>query len=149
MSISPDGVTADTLHALNLVLSLNPSFAARTFSGDVKQMTEIIRAGIRHPGFAFIEILQNCPTFNKATPHEWYQEHIYDTITIPNYDNTNLAWAKEVASDMDNKIATGIIYQQKNSIDFYSRQKNRVNITTELTEEVKHHPVEKLLASLK
>jgi 2-oxoglutarate ferredoxin oxidoreductase subunit beta len=149
MNSSPDGVTSDTLNVMELVLALNPSFAARTFSGDVKQMTEIIRAGINHKGFAVIEILQHCPTYNKATPHEWYQERVYDVSSLSDYNATDLAKAKEVASDLEQKIATGILYQDKDRPDFYSRLVNRREITTELVEEVQNVNIEKLVSAFR
>ncbi len=45
MNSAPDGITVDPLHPMRLVLGLEPSFAARTFSGDVKHMTEIFQPG--------------------------------------------------------------------------------------------------------
>lgn len=145
MNSSPDGVDTVPMNVCDFVMGLNPSFVARTFSGDVHQMTEIFRAGIQHKGFAFIEVLQNCPTYNKSTPHEWYMERVYDTITIPNYDNTNLIWAKEVAQDLENKIASGIIYKNPNLKDFYTNQNNREGINSELVEEVKNIDLIRLL----
>ncbi len=137
MNSSPDGTTADTMNFMHFVISLGASFAARTFSGDVEQMTEIIREGIRHPGFSIVEILQNCPTYNKVTPHEWYQERVYDVNTLPDFDNTDPLKALSVASDLDNKIATGILYKDKTSIPFDERVVNRKDITTELVDEVR------------
>lgn len=144
MNSSPDGVTADTLNAMTFVLGLNPSFAARTFSGDVKQMTEIIKAGIDHKGFSFIEVLQHCPTYNKVTPHEWYQERVFDTLFEENYDNTDLEMAIKAASDLDSRLATGVLYQDKNRKDFYNRQENRIGIETELVDEVESQDIEEL-----
>ncbi len=149
MNSSPDGVVSDPINVMELVLALNPSFAARTFSGNVKQMTEIIKAGIRHKGFAFIEILQNCPTYNKATPHEWYQERVFDVSTVKHYETNNLALAKGIALDLEQKIATGILYQDKKRPDFYSRLLNRQGIETELVEEVKKVNIEKLVNSFR
>ncbi|MCA9379519.1 hypothetical protein KC640_03755, partial [Candidatus Dojkabacteria bacterium] len=136
MNLAPDGVFLEPINALEFALSLNPTFAARTFSGNVNQMTEIIRAGIQHKGFSFIEVLQHCPSYNKATPHEWYQERVYDTLDIEEYDNSNLAWAKILAADLDHKIATGILYQRTDAADFLGMQAARKGITTELVNEV-------------
>jgi 2-oxoglutarate ferredoxin oxidoreductase subunit beta len=45
MNSSPDGITSDPLHPMRFVMSLEPSFAARSFSGDVHHMTKTIQAG--------------------------------------------------------------------------------------------------------
>lgn len=139
MNSSPDGTTADTMNFMHFVISLGASFAARAFSGDVEQMTEIIRAGIRHPGFSIVEILQNCPTYNKVTPHEWYQERVYDVTKVSAFDNSNPMMALSIAADLDAKIATGILYQDKDSQPFDKRVANRQNLMTELVDQVQLH----------
>lgn len=139
MDSSPDGVDAKPINVMNFVLNLGATYAARGFSGNVTQMTELIKAGIEHKGFAIIEILQNCPTYNKSTTHEWYQDRVFDTINIPSYDNSNRNQAISVSADLEDKIATGIIFQDKNSIPYYDKLENRVGYPTELVDEVLPH----------
>lgn len=110
MNSTPDGVYVPPMHILEFAFSLNPTFIARGFSGNVNQLTEIIQAGIRHPGFSLIEVLQDCPTYNKATPHSWYLERVYDVKEIENYDVTDMHKAREVARDLENRIVTGLLY---------------------------------------
>ena len=47
-----------------LALSLGATFVARSFSGDKAQLVPLIEAGIRHQGFALIDVLSPCVTFN-------------------------------------------------------------------------------------
>ncbi|MEL7450393.1 MAG: 2-oxoacid:ferredoxin oxidoreductase subunit beta [Pseudomonadota bacterium] len=47
-----------------LTLSLGASFVARSFSGDKAQLVPLIKAGIRHKGFALIDVMSPCVTFN-------------------------------------------------------------------------------------
>ena len=47
-----------------LALSLGAGFVARSFSGDKAQLVPLIKAGLAHPGFALIDILSPCVTFN-------------------------------------------------------------------------------------
>lgn len=143
MNSTPDGRPSDRLNVMEFALSLNPSFAARTFSGDVKQMAAIFQEAIKHKGFAFVEVLQSCPTYNKATPHTWYMERIFDTLELKDYDNTNLAAAKAIAEDIEEKIATGILYKRPNT-DFYNRLVQRKTLTTELVDEVTEGNILKL-----
>lgn len=149
MSVSPDGVTADTLHVLELVFALNPTFVARGFSGNVNQLTGLIKAGIQHRGFSFIEILQACPTYNKATPHEWYMDRVYDVKTIEDYDVTDMRKARWVAKDIDKHIATGILYQDFEAPTYMDKQPNRVGIQTQPTEEVAKFDIKPLLAKFR
>jgi 2-oxoglutarate/2-oxoacid ferredoxin oxidoreductase subunit beta len=47
-----------------LALSLGATFVARSFSGDKAQLVPLIQAGMRHNGFALIDVLSPCVTFN-------------------------------------------------------------------------------------
>jgi len=47
-----------------LALSLGATFVARSFSGDKAQLVPLIQAGLRHNGFALIDVLSPCVTFN-------------------------------------------------------------------------------------
>jgi 2-oxoglutarate/2-oxoacid ferredoxin oxidoreductase subunit beta len=47
-----------------LALTLGASFVARSFSGDKQQLVPLIQAGMRHDGFALIDVLSPCVTFN-------------------------------------------------------------------------------------
>jgi len=145
MNSSPDGITSEPIHPLRLVLALNPTFVARTFSGDVKHMTKTIQAGLQHQGFSFVEILQSCPTFNKATPHEWYQSRVFEVEQQPGYDSSDIEQAQAISADIENKIALGVLYRNPGSVPFMERQANRVGCTTELVDEVKAVSTAKLL----
>ena len=48
----------------SLALSLGASFVARSFSGDKKQLVPLIKAGLAHQGFALVDIISPCVTFN-------------------------------------------------------------------------------------
>jgi 2-oxoglutarate ferredoxin oxidoreductase subunit beta len=48
----------------SLALALGASFVARSFSGDKKQLVPIIKAGLAHQGFALVDVISPCVTFN-------------------------------------------------------------------------------------
>jgi len=144
MNSSPDGVTADPMNIMSFVLALKPSFAARSFSGDVKHMTSMIRSGIQHNGFSVIEILQSCPSYNKATSHEWYQERVFNANEQEDYDISNLENARSIAEDLEEHVALGILYKDESKIPFSKRLKQRESYNTALVDEVKPFDVTKL-----
>ncbi|MEJ2501804.1 MAG: 2-oxoacid:ferredoxin oxidoreductase subunit beta [Gemmatimonadota bacterium] len=47
-----------------LALSLGATFVARSFSGDKAQLVPILKAAIRHKGFALVDVISPCVTFN-------------------------------------------------------------------------------------
>ncbi len=149
MNASPDGITSEPVHPARLALSLKATFVARSFSGDIKHMTQTLQAALRHPGFSFVEILQNCPTYNKATPHEWYQKRVFDVQSVNGYDTSDWMSALKISEDLEEHIATGVLFQEKTSIPFMQKQANRLSIATELIDEVSTHSVQELIEKLR
>ncbi len=47
-----------------LAMNLGAGFVARSFSGDKAQLVPLIQAGLKYPGFAVIDVLSPCVTFN-------------------------------------------------------------------------------------
>src|SRR6188508_1193665 len=65
-SLSKKG-EANTMQAIDgclLALALGATFVARSFSGDKAQLVPLIKAGLKHRGFAFIDVISPCVTFN-------------------------------------------------------------------------------------
>ena len=70
----------------SLALELGASFVARSFSGDKEQMVPLIKAAMSHPGFAFIDIVSPCVTFNNnkgsTKSYDYTREHIETTEQV-------------------------------------------------------------------
>ena len=65
-SLSKKG-EANTMGAIDgclLALTLGATFVARSFSGDKAQLVPILKAGLAHQGFAFVDVISPCVTFN-------------------------------------------------------------------------------------
>ena len=56
--------TMESIDGCLLALTLGATFVARTFSGDKGQLVPILKAGLAHNGFAFIDVISPCVTFN-------------------------------------------------------------------------------------
>ncbi|MDA5093799.1 2-oxoacid:ferredoxin oxidoreductase subunit beta [Aliiroseovarius sp. KMU-50] len=54
----------DGIDLASLALLQGASFVARSFSGDKEQLEPLIRAAMAHKGFAFIDVVSPCVTFN-------------------------------------------------------------------------------------
>ncbi len=78
MNATAGETTAHPLIPAQLVLASGGTFVARGYSGNVEQLIWLIRAGMHHRGFSFIEVMQLCPTYSKATPEKRYEERVYD-----------------------------------------------------------------------
>jgi 2-oxoglutarate ferredoxin oxidoreductase subunit beta len=145
MSATPGEVTADPLNTIDLVLGAKPGFVARSFSGDIKHMTDMIRQAINHKGFSYVEIMQVCPTFNKATPQEWYWDKIY-YLDEKAHNSSDLLTARKVAMELEeDRIALGKIYENKQKVEFLESLEYRKDFNTELYQETKHYPINQYL----
>lgn len=146
MNSSPNGIPENTLNSMDFVFSLEPTFVARGFSGDIKQMTALIKAGIKHRGFAFIDILQACPTYNQFATHNWLMENVKPVGE--DYNPADFIKARKTAVDTSNGIATGVLYQNEDVPSFYERLLPRRNLKTVPVEEVEKQDVAKLMEDL-
>lgn len=52
------------IDAVSTAISMGGSFVARSFSGDRDQLVTLIKAGVRHPGCAIVDVVSPCVTFN-------------------------------------------------------------------------------------
>lgn len=88
-SVSKSGKTPSPFPPIDLVglaLELGATFVARSFSGDKQQLIPLIKAAMSHPGFAFIDCLSPCVTFNNNTgstkSYDFVREHIEATSML-------------------------------------------------------------------
>lgn len=148
MSAAPDGAYTPPLQHLDMILSLNPSFVARTCSADPDHMTKTFRAAMNHDGFAFIDVLQACPTYNRATTNGWYLERIKDISERANYDKTSLRNAREIISIPENEaLWLGVLYENPRA-NYYDQMPMRHGVTTTLVNEVQPQDISSHLARL-
>lgn len=65
-------------------ISLGGSFVARSFSGDKEQLVPLIKAGLKHPGCAVIDVISPCVTFNdhegSTKSYAWTRQHLQAAI---------------------------------------------------------------------
>jgi len=64
-----------------MALQLGATFVARSFSGDKKQLVPLIKAAISHQGFAYIDIISPCVTFNNHKDSTRSYDYVHEHIT--------------------------------------------------------------------
>ena len=69
----PHAARSGRLNPLALALAAGYTWIARGYSYAVDELSTLIQQAISHPGLAFIEILQPCPTYNDLHTREWYE----------------------------------------------------------------------------
>lgn len=65
-SVSKKGAVTqyEPIDLVGLALELNSPFVARSFSGDKEQLVTLIKLAVHYPGFALIDVISPCVTFN-------------------------------------------------------------------------------------
>ena len=107
---TPEGAWVP-LRPLALAIACDCSFVARSFSADIEHLTEIIKMGIEHRGFALIEVLQPCVAFNHKNTYTWYRERVYK-LEERGYDSTDRIAAFSKALEWGERIPIGVIYHK-------------------------------------
>ncbi len=110
---APTGTISPPLNPLLLAIAANCSFVARGFAGEVEHLTDLIKAAIGHKGFAFIDILQPCVSFNRVNTFKWYSDRIYSLDDDADHDTGDIMVAFKRAQEWGQRIPVGIIYRQQ------------------------------------
>lgn len=76
---------------VTLALSVGATFVARSFSGDRDQLVPLIKAGLKHKGFALIDVISPCVSFNDhkgstksyAHTYQYYHKAVHADYVPP------------------------------------------------------------------
>ena len=109
---TPFGSTVPPFNPLANALVNHAMFVARGFSGELKHLISLMVEAIKHKGFALIDVLQPCVTFNYLNTYEWYRERVYK-LEDEKHDKTN--WDEAFAKTLEwgDRIPIGIFYHSK------------------------------------
>lgn len=107
----PEGVASTPFNPVAVAVAMQASFVARGFSGMIDHLSGLIQQALAHEGFALIDVLQPCVSFNKVNTFAWYKKRCY---TLPDeYDATDWQAAMNTAMQWGDKIPLGIIYRNQ------------------------------------
>ena len=76
-AVQPQGSINMPLNPVLLALSMGAGFVARAFVGDPEQLVSIMKQAILYKGYAFVDILQPCVSFNKINTFADYTRRVY------------------------------------------------------------------------
>ena len=109
---TPTGNINEPIHPLRIALAAGATFLARAYSGDIPALAKLMIRANAHPGFAVLQVLQPCVTFNKTYTHIFFQKNIY--ALGPEYDPTDKAAAFQKTLEWgERQIPVGVIYEVK------------------------------------
>jgi 2-oxoglutarate ferredoxin oxidoreductase subunit beta len=110
-SLQWSGVISGPFPPLAVAIALGCGFVARALASDVDQTAELMYQAIEHKGFALVDILQPCVTFNKKNTHQWYGKMAFNVT--PEHDPTNLERAFALSLEWEERIPVGVLYRKE------------------------------------
>jgi 2-oxoglutarate ferredoxin oxidoreductase subunit beta len=105
----PFGVFSEQMNPVALAVTLDCSFVARGFAGDTEHLKTLMKEAILRKGFALLDILQPCVTFNRINTYEWYRKRVYHVESGYNPEDRTEAFRR--ALEWGERIPIGIIYK--------------------------------------
>ncbi len=119
--VQTDGNISEPLNPVLLAIACGAGFVARGFTGHKAQLIELMKQAISYKGYALVDILQPCVSFNKINTFGWYNERVYELDDT--YDVKNKVSAMQKAMEFNEKIPLGVLYREEKST---YHQKNAV-----------------------
>lgn len=105
----PHGSYAAPFNPIAVAVAMQAGFVARSFTGLPDHLADMIQQAISHPGFALVDILQPCVSFNKINTYKWYHDRCRPLP--PDHDPGNWEMAMKKAMEWGAQIPVGVLYR--------------------------------------
>ena len=100
----PFGNIEGPVNPISLALAAGATFVARGFSAEQKHLTELIKQGIQHKGFSFLDVFSPCVTYNHDNTFQWLRSRVKKLEDDAAYDpadwmaamGKSLLWGDEI-----------------------------------------------------
>lgn len=109
--VQVDGNINTPMNPVLVAIAGGAGFVARAFSGRREHLVSVMKQAIEYDGYAIVDILQPCVSFNKLNTFAFYNQRVYELGE--DYDNTDKAGALLKSMEFDEKIPIGILYKEE------------------------------------
>jgi len=111
---SPQGAIEEPFNPLAVAIAERGTFVSRGWSGDIAHLAWLIQEALRHRGYALVDVLQPCVTFNKMYSYDWLRPRVYKVQEETGYDSGDATAAFGKAQEWGDRIPIGILYRTEN-----------------------------------
>jgi 2-oxoglutarate ferredoxin oxidoreductase subunit beta len=108
---TPYGGVDTPLNPVLYMLTYGATYVGQAFAGNPGMCAELIKGALNHRGFAFVNILSQCPSFNKIDTVPYFRELVKE---IPaGHDTGSVAQAMQLVNDAEGegKVPVGLLFQ--------------------------------------
>src|SRR6266404_2117248 len=109
---TPFGSVEGPINPITLALAAGCTFVARGFSGEQKQLTDLIKQGLQHKGFSFIDVFSPCVTYNHDNTYPWFKQRVKKLEEDSTYDSSNWQMAIERSHQWGEIIPIGKFFER-------------------------------------
>jgi 2-oxoglutarate ferredoxin oxidoreductase subunit beta len=111
---TPFGNVESPYNPLTTAIMNGATYVARAYSGDIRHLTDLIIGALSHKGFALIDVLSPCVTFNRDNDHGFFKDRVVK-LEDDGHDTNDWKTACEKAMLWGDTIYTGLFYQVKDA----------------------------------
>src|SRR5260370_30311392 len=108
----PFGNIEAAVNPISLALAAGATFIARGFSAEQKHLTELIKQGIGHQGFSFLDVFSPCVTYNLDNTYQWFRARVKRLEDDPAYDPADWTAAMEKSLLWGDEIPIGKFFER-------------------------------------
>jgi 2-oxoglutarate ferredoxin oxidoreductase subunit beta len=119
---SPFGNLERPVNPLLYVLAYGAPFVAQGTPADMPGLAAMVEAGVRYPGFAFINVQSPCVTFGEEDQQLKAHKERMESLEKLGHDSSNRLQALAMAQEYGTKLYTGIFYRNPEPPPTYEGQ---------------------------
>ena len=107
---SPEGAIETPVPPLALAITMGATFVARGYPRELPHLVWLMGEALQHRGYALIDVLQPCVTFNRRSSYSFYNPRVYKLEDV-DHDVSDRAAAWQRALEWGERIPIGIFYR--------------------------------------
>jgi len=107
---SPHGSIELPINPIANAITAGATWVARGYTGNIKQLTALMQAGIEHKGFSLLDVFSPCVTFNKVNTYQFFRQRV---VPLEDVDHDASDWKAGIERAMvwGEEIHTGLFFQ--------------------------------------
>ena len=110
---TPYGGVEEPLDPIMYMLTYGATFVGQAFAGNAKLGAQLIKEGMEHKGFAFINLLSQCPSFNDLDTAVSFRNACDQVDPAHDISDRNAAMQVVYKAKQEGRIPTGLLYKSE------------------------------------
>jgi 2-oxoglutarate/2-oxoacid ferredoxin oxidoreductase subunit beta len=118
----PFGNIEAPINPISLALAAGATFIARGFSAEQKHLTELIKQGILHKGFSFLDVFSPCVTYNHDNTYQWFRPRVKKLEDDSAYDASDWTAAMQKSLLWGEEIPIGKFFERTDVLSLHQSE---------------------------